>query len=175
MSPRWRKVALTAHVTSSIGWLGAVAGFLALAVTGLVSVDAQVVRSADLGMGLITWFVIVPLCFASVLTGLISSLATPWGVFRHYWVLVKVLITIPATIVLVVHLQPITLLGEAARGAVSLTEMDLYSMRKMLAIAAGTAVFVLLVLTGLSYYKPRGITQYGSRKQAERRELRPSL
>jgi hypothetical protein len=35
MTPRLRKFALTAHVTSSVGWLGAVAAFLALAVAGL--------------------------------------------------------------------------------------------------------------------------------------------
>ena len=28
----FRKLALTTHVTSSVGWIGAVAGFLALAV-----------------------------------------------------------------------------------------------------------------------------------------------
>jgi hypothetical protein len=34
MNPRLRKIALTVHVTSPVGWLGAV--FLALAIAGLV-------------------------------------------------------------------------------------------------------------------------------------------
>ena len=50
MSPGYRKVALTAHVTASVGWLGAVAGFLALAIAGLTSHDPQHVRSAYLAM-----------------------------------------------------------------------------------------------------------------------------
>ena len=70
MTPRIRKFALTAHVTSSVGWLGAVAGFLALAVAGLTSQDAQMVRAAYLAMELTGWFVIVPLSLASPLTGL---------------------------------------------------------------------------------------------------------
>ncbi len=37
MTPGLRKFARTAHVTSSVGWLGAVAGFLALAAAGLTS------------------------------------------------------------------------------------------------------------------------------------------
>jgi hypothetical protein len=37
MAPGLRKFVLTAHVTSSVGWLGAVAGFLALAVAGLTA------------------------------------------------------------------------------------------------------------------------------------------
>ena len=56
MPPGLRKVALTAHVTSSIGWFGAVAGFLALALVGLTSQDAQLVRAAYLAMELITRF-----------------------------------------------------------------------------------------------------------------------
>src|SRR5215207_577011 len=99
MAPRLRKFTLTAHVAFSVGWLGAVAGFLALAIAGLTSQDAQKVRAAYLAMELIARFVIVPLNLASLLTGLVQSLGTKWGLFRHYWILVKLLITILSTIV----------------------------------------------------------------------------
>ena len=55
-----RKFALTVHVTSSVGLLGSIAAFLALAVTGLIRQDAQTVRAAYLAMELIARFVIVP-------------------------------------------------------------------------------------------------------------------
>jgi len=61
MTPRLRKFALTTHITSSIGWFGAVAAFVALAIAGMISYDAQMVRAAYLAMELTTWFVIVPL------------------------------------------------------------------------------------------------------------------
>ena len=38
MTPGLRKFALTTHVTSSVGWLGAVGAFLALAIAGVVIV-----------------------------------------------------------------------------------------------------------------------------------------
>jgi len=79
MTPRLRKFALTAHVTSSVGWLGAVAGSLALAVAALTSQDAQMVRAAYLAMELTGWFVLVPLALASLLTGLVQSLGTKWA------------------------------------------------------------------------------------------------
>jgi hypothetical protein len=60
MTAGLRRLALTSHVTSSVGWLGAVAAFLALAVAGVGSQDAQIVRAAYLAMHLITWLVIVP-------------------------------------------------------------------------------------------------------------------
>src|SRR5438876_8144523 len=97
MTPRLRKFALTAHVTSSVGWLGAVVAYLALAIAGLTSQDAQRVRAACLAMELIGWFVIVPCSLAALLTGVVQSLGTEWGLFRHYWILVKFLLTIGAT------------------------------------------------------------------------------
>jgi hypothetical protein len=166
MTPRLRKFALTAHVTSSVGWLGAVAGFLALAVAGLTSQDALMVRAAYLAMELTSWFVIVPLSLASPLTGLVQSLGTTWGLFRHYWVLAKLLITIPASIVLLLHMQPIgRIAGVAAE--TTLSSADLGGLRIQLVANAGAALLVLLVATTLSVYKPRGRTRYGRRKQHE--------
>ncbi len=170
MAPRLRKFALTAHVTSSVGWLGAVAGFLALAVAGLISRDTQTVRAVYLVMDLTAWYVIVPLCLASLLTGLVSSLSTTWGLFRHYWVLLKILITIPSSLMLLVHMQPISYMaGVAANTPLSIA--DLHGLKIQLVIESGAAVVVLLVATALSVYKPKGLTRYGWRKQREQRAL----
>ncbi len=98
-----RKFELTAHVTSSVGWLGAVVVFMALGVVGLTSQDAQTVRGSYLVMEPITWFVLVPLTLASLLTGLVQSMGTTWGLFRHYWVLFKLLMNIVAAAVLLLY------------------------------------------------------------------------
>lgn len=167
MTPHVRKFALTTHVISSVGWLGAVAVFLALAIAGLTSMDAQLVRAAYLGMELTTRFVIVPLCLASLLTGLISSLGTEWGLFRYYWILIKLLITIFSTIGLLVHLQPISYLAGVAVET-TLTS-SVHQVQIQLVIIASAAMLALLVATTLSMYKPRGVTPYGWRKQNEKR------
>ena len=166
MTPGLRKFALTAHVTSSVGWFGAVSGFLALAVAGLTSRDTQIVRAAYLSMNLIGWFVIVPLSFASPLTGLLQALGTTWGLFRHYWVLIKFLITIPATLLLLLHMQPVGHLAGVVAEA-TLSGGELAGLRIQLVADAGAAVLVLLIATTLSVYKPRGLTPYGRRKQQE--------
>jgi len=158
---------LTAHVTFAVGWLGAVAGFLALAVAGLTSQDAQLVRAAYLAMALTARFVIVPLSFAPLLTGPVLSLGTPWGLFRHYWILVKLLITILSTLILLVHMQPISHLARvAAEGPLSSAELRL---QIQMVVAAAAALLALLVATGLAVYKPRGMTPYGWRRQQEQR------
>ena len=114
MSPARCRFALTVHVLASVGWLGAVASFLALAIAGLANQDAQIVRAAYLAMEVLTGTVIVPLAFGSLLTGLAQALRTPWGLFRHYWVLFKLALTLLATILLLVHTQPIHHVADAA-------------------------------------------------------------
>jgi hypothetical protein len=166
MTPRLRKFALTVHVTSSVGWLGAVAGFLALAIAGLTSQDAQMVRAAYLAMDLTTWVVIVPLAFASLLTGLVQSLGTTWGLFRHYWVLVKLLISVLASIVLLLQTGSISHLAGAA-AETTLSSADLREARISLVLHSGVGLLVLLVPMTLSVYKPRGRTRYGWRKHHE--------
>jgi hypothetical protein len=168
MTPWVRKFALTAHVTFSVGWLGAVAGFLALAVAGLNSQDEQRVRAAYLAMELIGWFVIVPLSLASLLTGLVQSLGTRWGLFRHYWVLVKFVMTLLATLLLLVHMRPISYVAGVA-AETTLSSADLRGVRLQFVADAGAALLVLLVATTLSVFKPQGLTRYGWRKSQEQR------
>jgi len=171
MTPRVRKFALTAHVTSSVGWLGAVAGFLALAVVGLASQDAQVVRAVYLVMEPVGWFVLVPLAFASLLTGLVQSLGTTWGLLRHYWVLFKLLINVFATFVLLIYMQTLDRFAAVA-AETTFSSGDLSELRDPSPVLhAGIALLLLLVATTLAVYKPRGMTRYGQRKQHEQRAL----
>lgn len=168
MPPGIRKFALTAHITFSVGWLGSVAAFLALAIAGLVHADGQVMRSAYISMNLIGWYVIVPLCFASLLSGLVQSLGTSWGLFRHYWVVAKLLITILATIILMVHMNPISHVAKVASENF-LANDDLRRVRIQLIADAGAALLALLIATVLSVYKPKGLTRYGWRMQRSKR------
>ena len=161
MTPGLRKFVLTAHVASSVGWLGAVVAYLALAVAALTNQDAQTVRAAWIAMGLTGRFVIVPLSLASLLIGLIQSLSTPWGLFRHYWVLVKFLLTVFATVILLLHMPTVS---HFASVAVETDNANLDGLWGEL-LHAGGGLLVLLVNTTLSVYQPGSMTRYGRRKQ----------
>lgn len=167
LSPGARRLALTAHVTASVGWMGAVAAFLALAIGGLVSYEAPRMRGAYAAMELVTWSVIVPLSAASLLTGLVMSLGTTWGLFRHYWVLTKLVLTLLATAVLLLHTMPIGVVADAAAAGSPIA--DLRSVRVQLIADAVAAIVVLIAATVLSVYKPKGVTPYGWRKQIAER------
>jgi hypothetical protein len=171
LPPRLRKLALTAHVTASVGWLGAVIAFLALSVTGLTGPDPQTVRGAYLVMELTGWAVLVPLSLASLLTGLISSLGSTWGLFRHYWVLFKLAINLVATTVLLLYTQTLDSLADVAT-ATNLSSRELEGLRDPSpTLHAGAALLLLLAATTLAIYKPRGMTPYGQRKQHRKRPL----
>jgi hypothetical protein len=117
MRPGVRKLAVAAHIATSLGWFGAVAVFLALAVTGLTHPDAQMVRAAYLAMELATRLVIVPLAFGTLATGLVVALGTRWGLLRHNWIVAKLMITLVATAVLLLHTRPIEQVASAAAGS----------------------------------------------------------
>jgi hypothetical protein len=175
MTPRQRKVAVTAHVTASVGWLGAVVAFLALSVAGLTSQNPQTVRGAYLAMELTGWAVLVPFSLASLLTGLVCSLGSTWGLFRHYWVLFKLVINVVATTVLLLYMQTLDYLGDVAARTTTEVPGELGELRDPSpTLHAAAALLLLLVATTLAIYKPRGMTSYGQRKQ-QRRALARSL
>ena len=166
LTPRLRKLALTAHVTSSVGWIGAVIVFLALALLGLTSDDAQTVRGVYLVMDPAARLTLVPLALASLLTGLVSSLGTPWGLLRHYWVLFKLAINLFATAILLTYMKTFRAMADVAADASN----DLAAVRNPSPLVHSVlALVVLLVAAVLAVYKPRGMTRYGWRKQHQQR------
>ena len=171
MPPGVRKLALTLHVTTSVGWLGAVAAFLALAVVGLTSRDAQTVRGTYLVMEPAARIILLPLAYASLVTGLIQSLGTNWGLFRHYWVLFKLVINVVATVILTSYMATFRHMA----GVAADPNADFSTVRSSSPVLHSTlALFVLLVATVLAVYKPRGLTPYGWRKLREDLRLRPT-
>jgi hypothetical protein len=165
MTSSLRKLALTVHLVVSLGWIGAVVVYLALGVSAMTSQDAQTVRAAWIAMEVTGWFVIIPLAVAALLTGLVMALGTPWGLFRHFWVLITLVLTILATVVLLLHLPTVTSLAGQAR---SVDEAQLGGLGGDL-LHPGLGLVVLVVITALNVYKPRGLTRYGWRKRQERR------
>ena len=167
MTPSLRKFALTVHLTFSVGWIGAVVAYLALVVAAMTSQDAQPLRAAWLAMELIGWRVIVPLALASLLTGFVMSLATPWGLFRHYWVLSSLVLTILATVVLLQHMQTVSFFAGIAAETDSADVGGLRGGLRGELFHAGIGLLVLLVIEVLNVYKPQGMTAYGRRKASQ--------
>jgi hypothetical protein len=164
LSPPGRKLALVAHVGSSVGWLGTVVTSLGLAVIGLASGDPDLVRGVYLVLEPLGWWALIPFSVASLVTGLIQSVGTRWGLLHHYWVVAKLLMNLFATAILLLYMQTLTHLADTARTTAVTGDPDALRSPSPVVHAVG-AVVLLLVALVLSVYKPRGLTPYGYRKQ----------
>lgn len=168
MSPTVRKSALALHLTVSMGWIGAAGAYWALAFWVAFSQNAKTVSAGWMAMEIIGWSVLVPLSAATVLTGLLMSVGSPWGLFRHYWVVISLVVTVVATGVLILHMPDVSLAAAAAQkpgaGGLDHVGSDLFHSTLGIATLVGVAV--------LNIYKPRGLTRYGWRKEQEERRNR---
>jgi hypothetical protein len=162
-------LALAAHLTVSVGWVGAVIAFLALVFVARATQDGQTLRAAWIAMESIGRIVLVPLSVASLLTGLVMALGTKWGLLRHYWVLISLILTGLATVILVQHMETVSYFAGLAAGAESADVAVLRGGLQGEIIHAGGGLVVLLVVHVLNVYKPAGMTVYGWRKQQEQR------
>ena len=167
MPPPLRKLMLAVHLTCSVGWLGAVIAYLVLDLTVASSADPRLVLAAWLGMGLVVSWAIVPLALAALVTGLVISLGTKWGLFRHWWVLISLTLTIVATVVLLSEAGLVTRVAAMAADP-SMSDGAVLAFRPTLLHSVG-GLAVLLVVQVLNVYKPQGVTPYGWRKQQEER------
>ena len=153
LAPAWRKALLTTHVATSVGLLGADASVVLLAVHGS---DPAVYPAADLVVSTL----LVPLALASLVTGVALSLLTPWGLFRHWWVTLKLALTTAGAVLALLVLSPtVAGLAATARAGVVPTAADRFELVR----DAGAASLVLLVTVVLSVYKPFGRLRVESR------------
>jgi len=172
MSPWVRKFFLTVHIVSSVGWIGAAGAFLALAVVGLTSPREDTVRGVYLVMLPTARLVLLPLAISSLVSGVVQSLGTTWGLFRHWWVVFKLGITLFATIVLLMYMETFRSMADIAADL----GVELSGVRNVSPLLhAVLALLVLLAAAVLAVFKPQGLTPYGLRTTSSASAARTAL
>jgi hypothetical protein len=164
VAARRRTLLRTAHVLAIAGLLGADLALLALAVAGARGADAATVYPA--ARVIATWLA-APLATASLGTGALAGLLTPWGLLRHRWVTVKLGITVLLTGVLLLVLVPaVSRAADIATGPGPqlLTE----GQRRRLVVGPAVAAALLTLNVALGIYKP------GGRRHSAGRAVNPS-
>jgi len=120
--------------------------------------------------------VIVPLSFATLLTGFVQSMGTEWGLVRHYWILLKLVLTIGSTLLLLLHqFTAVAGAAKAVLGSAAGSLPDAGPAGIQLVWDAALAALVLLLLTTLSVYKPWGLTSYGRSRLPQRPDVETPL
>jgi uncharacterized membrane protein len=101
-----RRATLVVHVTSSACWLGLTLGLLSLAVTAITTGSDPMVEAACRAMKVFTDWLVIPLALLTLLSGLLLSLGTPWGLARHRWVYAKFWLTLATIAASIFALRP---------------------------------------------------------------------
>ena len=164
MSRGVRKLMLTVHVTASVGWLGAIAAYIALNIPALTTQDDQIVRAAYLMMDTVMRYALIPLGAVALTTGIVQALGTPWGLFRYYWVTISLAVTTFAFVILVLHLPAVEDMAAVAADP----QADVTHLGGDLLHSVGGMVLLMIPMV-LNVYKPRGLTRYGWRRARSER------
>ncbi len=136
-----------------MGWIGAVVGFVAVAAVGAaLAVESMDVSGLYSALSILLTVVIVPLAGLSFVSGVVVALTTPWGLFRHWWVVIKLVLTTGATAALLLHRG---VAQQAAEYAVS-ARPELASLQTQLLVDALAGLAVLLLAALLGWLKPKG-------------------
>ena len=161
MPSHFRKLLLTLHIATSVGWLGAILPYLVFAVRGTSSHDLQTQQAAFNALVIIGDKALIPLSFAALATGLILSLATRWGLVRYWWVVAKLALTVFSAAVLYRHMHLVHRTALLLQSGVGTTS----AMREFIVHPTG-GLIVLLLVTAISVFKPWGLTSWGRRSQS---------
>ena len=167
LSPQLRRAVLITHLLGGVGWFGAVAAYLCLSATGLFTASPKLAEACYLAMELIGWRVVVPLSVVVVVAGLTQGMGTAWGLARHWWVLLKLLMTILAAGALLMHMRPTSVLAAAAQAG-RLADPDLQGLRFELVLAPSLALLLLGFNAALGVIKPKGLTPFAGPQGRER-------
>lgn len=172
-----RRTLLVVHVAASAGWLGLTLGLLALALTAVGTESAPMIEAACRSMKVFTDWLVIPVGLLTLLSGLLLSLGTKWGLARHRWVYTKFWLTLITLTASIFALRPGVndAADTVAAGSPLADPLDLV----MGPVVSFTAY---VFMTVISVLKPWGLTRRGrrlrlsatSRKALDERSLRPT-
>ncbi|MGW7282031.1 DUF2269 domain-containing protein [Streptomyces sp. NPDC054844] len=156
-----RRVTLVVHVVASAGWLGLSLGLLALGATAATTASAATVEASVRGMKLFADWLLLPLAFLTLSSGVVLALGTPWGLARHRWVYTKFWLTLATATATVFALRPgVNSAVAAAAAGESLPDAGDVLFGPVVSLSA------YVFMTVISILKPWGPTRRGRRLRA---------
>ncbi|HWE92041.1 MAG TPA: DUF2269 family protein [Pseudonocardiaceae bacterium] len=159
ISRRSRKAVLTVHLIASVGWIGADLGLLALAIVALTTDTPRVGQAATMAMAYLATWISGILSVSALISGILLSLATPWGLFRHYWVVVSLVLNLLTALLVNFALGPLYRGMEALvlAAPASTPVANIIGTQRIELIAPPCVAFVVLTaVTIINVYKPWG-------------------
>jgi hypothetical protein len=156
---RGRQALQVLHYVSSVGWLGVGLCQLTLNVLALTTGVPALRHDAHEIAHVFDRTVLTVLSLGAAVTGILLAVRTPWGLVRHWWVLVKLTLTVT-----LIGVTPFWS-GELIRRAIVVTAGPVPApgyapLRSELLVSSVTIISTLLVVTVISVVKPWGRTPF---------------
>jgi len=139
-------------VLVGVGWFGIVVAKLVLEIVAASSRDQEIARAGFLFLQALDRAAFPPAALATLITGVVLSVGTAWGLFRHWWIVVKLVLTIGVVVTGVALVGAWTQQALAAAGPAA----QVGDASRWLIGAAVTHVLMLGAATVISIYKPWG-------------------
>jgi hypothetical protein len=102
-----RKWTMLTHLVAGLGWLGADIAFLILSITGLTSDDPALVAACYRAIHQFAVGLLFACGLGSLLSGLLLGLGSKYGLFRYWWVFIKLLLNLILVTLVLVLLRPV--------------------------------------------------------------------
>ncbi len=162
MSRRRRKLVLALHVVTSVGWLGAAIAMTVLLVTGLVTRNPALRHAAFTFMHVYDLAIMIPLGYLALITGVLLSVGTNWGLLKHWWVVTKLVLTVAVLVFAGVFTSGWVLEAVAITAEDPMADLGVLAVQLVANVAAFNVVF--WTNTTISVFKPWGLTPRGRHK-----------
>lgn len=170
MPQRLRKLVLTVHIVTSVGWLGLVLAMLVLAIIAATTRDVGTLKAAYVFMDVFANVIFPPAAVGALLSGIILSVGTKWGLLRHYWVVSKLVLNVAVILSAVLFTQQwLERVIATASGSVAntVTILEVASLPMQLIYVSVAHLLMLGAATLISVYKPWGKMWFAQRKAAQ--------
>lgn len=174
LSASARKLTLTVHIITAIGWIGVDFVLFVFAFRGLTTDDAETLRICYQAVEMFAVVLLVPLGLLSLASGLLLGWGSKYGILRYRWVFWKLVLNLVLTTLVIVALRPgVSEAADLVSGTPDLTSAELDQARSNLIFPPVVSITALSFATVLAVYKPWGRTKYGQRRlETERRRVR---
>ncbi|MEU5578398.1 DUF2269 domain-containing protein [Streptomyces huasconensis] len=160
---RTRRATLVVHVIGAACWLGLTLGLVALALTAITTDSSAAVEAAVRSMKVFADWLVLPLALITLVSGLVLSLGTQWGLARHRWVYTKFWLTLATTAASAFALRP-GVDESAATVAAGGPITDTADLIAGPLVSLGAYLF----MTALSVLKPWGLTRRGQKQRGQK-------
>lgn len=155
-----RKAVLVVHVIASVALLGELWVLVVLNLTATLTTDADLAHFAYRLMNRLIFTGGAPLGLTGLATGVVLAVSSPWGLVRHYWVFVKLLLLVAVVVGGILLFTPADLADATQDGIAPV------SRQWQQVAVVGCGVAMLAAATALSVLKPRARLPWARRRHS---------